>query len=425
MSNLSKITNALNNLITNNNNRTKRARPNNRRRNRRRRNNRNITPRNNRALPAAYASHVRARFNIVSRNANRCIVSGCDLVYSIPSLLESAGDTIFTVIPSNPSYWLGTRIARMAPAYQNFRPLLFKCSYIPQVAVTQAGTVFMGTLWDQAAPSQNIQQTLVTSNGGQLTQCYIPADTNIALGNNLQQNLFQTTGSLSSDSNPFIFLAGVRGATVVPGYFYVTYRYEFRNPIGDAWTFVNTGLTTVANLPEQQASANGTIILLNQTGSLGPGTQLDRESDGFYYNGSPIELEDQTPVVFFNNFQTSSNTQARMSPAPKLPVVRYLTSGTDDYLISNLPYGKDEVVTPDNSSVLVTIEPDVSSVHVKVGSARTVDTSSKYRIVPKNKRLILSSSPEEPYLYIDLDDIQTGDIMSLSFTPEMATFIGL
>lgn len=308
--------------------------------NRRRRNNNN---RVNRALPAAYASHVRARFTILSRNSTRCVVSGCDLVYAIPADLTSSGDTIFTVIPCNPAYWLGTRIARIAPAYQNYRPLSFRVSYIPQVAVTQAGTVFMGTLWDQAAPTQNIQQSLVTSNGGQLTQCYIPADSNVILGRNLQQNLFKITGALDTDTNPFLFLAGVRGATVVPGYFYVTYRYEFKNPIGDAWTFVNSGLSTVGDLPAQQASANGTLILLNQFGSLGPGTQLDRESDGIYYQGSPIELDAQTQVVYLNNFQTALQTVSTMSL--NVPTI------IDSIVVDDVEYPLTDFLPGDNSAV--------------------------------------------------------------------------
>lgn len=303
----------------------KSSKRNNRRRNNRRRNN---NGRINRALPAAYTSHVRARFTILSRNTNRCIVSGCDLVYAIPATLSATGDTIFTVIPCNPAYWLGTRISRIAPAYQNYRPLQFKVSYIPQVAVTQAGTVFMGTLWDQAAPTQNIQQSLVTSNGGQLTQCYIPADSNVTLGRNLQQNLFKTTGALDTDTNPFIFLAGVRGASVVPGYFYVTYRYEFKNPIGDAWTFVNSGLSAISDLPAQEATANGTIILLNQVGSLGPGTQLDRESDGIYYHGSEVTLDASTQVVYLNNFQTALSTGVgRSLESGRLSLLSVLAEG--------------------------------------------------------------------------------------------------
>lgn len=264
-------------------------------------------------MPAAYASHIRPRFSILSRSNRHCVVSGCDLIYKIPATLNSSGDALFSVITANPAYWKGTRIGRIAPAYQTYRPLSFKVSYIPQVAVTQSGTVFMGTLWDMAPPQDNLQQSLLTSNGGQLTQCYIPADSTVALGRNLQQNLFKMTGALDTDTNPFIFCVGVAGANVIPGYLYVTYQYELRNPIGDSWTFVNSGITTVSSLPVQDNTANGSIILMNQVSTLGPGTILDRENgaDQFYYHGSRVDLPEQTNVLYLNNFQTALNTAAR------------------------------------------------------------------------------------------------------------------
>lgn len=266
-----------------------------------------------RALPAAYASHVRPRFNVSSRTATSAIVSGCDLVYPIPANLVASTDTIFAMFPANPAYWMGTRISQFAPAYQNYRPLSFRVSYIPQVAVTQQGTVFMGTLWNEAAPADNIQQSLFTSNGGCLTQCYIPADTTIQLGRNLQQNLFTMNESLNPDTCPFMFLAGVRGASVVPGYFYVTYTYEFRNPIGSAWAFNTSALTTVGALQNLPTYANMTFVLAEQAGGFGPGTQLDLEINGrIFYHGSEITLDSSVSGVVYSNQQSyiTTNTLA-------------------------------------------------------------------------------------------------------------------
>lgn len=260
-----------------------------------------------RALPAAYASHVRARFNMISRTASSCRCAGTDLIYPIPATVSSATDTLFAIFPCNPAYWSGTRIAQIAPAYQNYRPIRFHVSYIPQVAVTQPGTVFMGTLWNEGAPVNDIQQSLFTSNGGCLTQCYIPCDTTVSLGSNLQQNLFQMTDSLNPDTCPFLFLAGVRGGEVVPGYFYVTYEYEFKNPIGRAWTFYNSGLTTYGALPDVAQYNNQTIVLTSQLGNFGPGTQLDRESNGVFYHGSPVTtLTSSTPCILYANTQNNA-----------------------------------------------------------------------------------------------------------------------
>lgn len=217
------------------------------------------------------------------------------------------------MFPANPAYWMGTRISQFAPAYQNYRPLSFRVSYIPQVAVTQQGTVFMGTLWNEAAPADNIQQSLFTSNGGCLTQCYVPADTTIQLGRNLQQNLFTMNESLNPDTCPFMFLAGVRGASVVPGYFYVTYTYEFRNPIGSAWAFNTSALTTVGALQDLPTYANMTFVLAEQAGGFGPGTQLDLEINGrIFYHGSEITLDSSVSGVVYSNQQSyiTTNTLA-------------------------------------------------------------------------------------------------------------------
>lgn len=47
--------------------------------------------------------------------------------------------------------------------------MAFAWEYIPQVAVTQVGSVVMGTLWDTSVQENDLQQTLVTSNGGCIT----------------------------------------------------------------------------------------------------------------------------------------------------------------------------------------------------------------------------------------------------------------
>lgn len=267
-----------------------------------------------RSLPAAYASHVRPRFNVFSRSATAARVSGCDLVYPIPDSVEADGANIFALIPCNPAYWTGTRIAQFAPAYMNYRPLSITFSYIPQVAVTQAGTVFMGTVWNGAAPASNIQQSLVTSNGGCLTQCYVPCDTTINLGSNLPQNLFTLSGALGPDSSPFLFLAGVRGASVIPGYFYVSYTYEFKNPIGQAWDYGRSNVLTGSNIPTESSHPNSSLVLLSQSGAYGPGTIFDLENDGVFYQGTSVTLSPSSYVIEFFNQQAGQTALARVAP---------------------------------------------------------------------------------------------------------------
>lgn len=275
-----------------------------------------------RALPAAYSSHVKASFRVINRNQNSMTVGGCDLVTPISrQVVSAAGDTltVFSCITCNPAYWTGTRIAGIAPLYQDYRPIRMIFRYIPQVAVTQPGTVVMGTLWKGASPSTDFQQTLVTSNGGNMINCYIPANSAIELGSNLDRNLYGVSGELSPETNPFLFLATTRGCLdtegrqVVPGYFYVEYVFRFKNPIGEAWKFSRSEVTTTPYNDWQYP--NRSLVLLEQNGNYGPGTVLDVEvtSSGdtqYNYRGSAVTLAAGTAVQAFENGQlgTTSNT---------------------------------------------------------------------------------------------------------------------
>lgn len=113
--------------------------------------------------------------------------------------------------------------------------------YVPQVSAFRDGTVVMGTTWNQGVPEDNFQQTLLTSNGGLMTQAYVCADTRIDLGRALPQHSFFMAGKLDKDTNPFCFLATCPGSAVVPGYFFVSYEYEFWNPVGESWAYAQSG----------------------------------------------------------------------------------------------------------------------------------------------------------------------------------------
>lgn len=287
-----------------------------------------------RSMPAAYASHVRPRFNYLSRSSSSVRVAGCDLVYPVPAAIQTNGDYLFTIIPCNPAYWTGTRIAQLAPAYMTYRPLKMTFSYIPQVAVTQPGTVSMGTLWNGAAGDNDIQQTLFTSNGGCLTQCYVPCDTTIRLGANLQQNLFTLSGAMQPSTSPFIFCAALRGASVVPGYFYVSYEFEFKNPVGQSWTYTRSDVVAASSIAAQ-ALPNSSVVLLSQDGIYGPGTILDLEGTDLFYRGTPVTLTSTTPVQIFSNGQTegvaaqNEALRTRIADLSSLTVDAYRYNGTD------------------------------------------------------------------------------------------------
>lgn len=256
-------------------------------------------------LPAAYSLSPRSYFRMTSiRDTVR--VSGCDLVYSVPSTLTVNTDFLFSCIPANPVYWTGTRIAQVARAYMNYRPINLKFTYVPQVAVTQAGTVVMGTLWNGTTPATDLQQTLLTSNGGMMTQCYVPCETNVRLGANLPQNLFTSFGDFNPDTIPFLFCAALRGASVIPGYFYVSYTYDLKNPVGSGVSYSRSGVSTTADLTADTSPTNTSIVLLatDATSSLGPGTILDVEGGtSVSYRGVSVTLDATTPFQIFRSKQ--------------------------------------------------------------------------------------------------------------------------
>lgn len=127
-----------------------------RRKNKNKKNKNQLMNRN--TLPAAV---VRANRSFIRSwtEGNDMHVAGCDLVRKIGSTIVNANgiDELFSVIPCNPCYWGGTRIAQLAPGYQQYRPLEFSYEYVPQVAVTQEGTVTIGTLWCTSVDSEDLQ----------------------------------------------------------------------------------------------------------------------------------------------------------------------------------------------------------------------------------------------------------------------------
>lgn len=263
------------------------------------------------ALPAAYSQHVRSRFRSWSWGQNSVMVSGCDLVESIPVYVTNDSDYLFAIIPANPAYWKGTRIGQIAPTYMNYRPLRISFSYVPQVSVTTPGTVVMGTLWNGTTIPEDIQQALTTSNGGLLTTCYTPADTSVNLGSHLPYNLFRMDGQLQDTTNPFVFVAAFRGAGVIPGYFYVTYTYEFKNPIGAAidYGIVRSQTDFPSNVPRRHnVSAINRSSFTTSGTTYGPGTVFDVEwtsatvdkkttwTPTIFYRGSRITVDDDSSM---------------------------------------------------------------------------------------------------------------------------------
>lgn len=258
-----------------------------------------VLPSNAGSMPAAYQRQMKARLS-VSHSRNGVRVSGWDLVQPLPDVIAAEGGQIFAAIVCNPCYWLGTRISALAATYQNYRPIKLRFHYVPQVAVTYSGTVIVGTRWNTSGNRSSLQQSLVTSNGGNMCQCYVPFTTSITLGSNLPQNLFTCAGNLDEDHNPFVFLAMVRGATVVPGYFFVEYTFDLKNPLGYSVGYESQQITTPDYGPVRQ---NRMLIALDSVpGFSGPGTVYDLEANGdVMYDGTLVAMPSGIPAILLTN----------------------------------------------------------------------------------------------------------------------------
>lgn len=295
-----------------------------------------------RKIAAASAKNFNKKFNVLRQNGNSVRVTGRDLIYAIPDDLTSPIQTsnVITVIPANPAYWKGTRIAALAAGYQNYRPILFKITYVPMCAVTQQGNVIGGTIWDDGIDNANIQQSLRTSNGGFMTQCYVPHTTRIRPKSNLQFNLYRMGGEFTTTSNPFIFVAIAIGCKnsnnqrVTPGYFYVTWSFELKNPIGSVNSYNNSGLINYEDIVSEM---NTTIINLNPLSPIPFGAYINiEEEEGElvpYYNDTAVEIIGTTPTWAFTSVSKTSTTKTINKNA-----IIYDGVSTSEALIGNNEY---------------------------------------------------------------------------------------
>lgn len=195
------------------------------------------------SLPAARTARFKnPRYNYVrsNRNAQTITMSGVDLVQPIPryNIGEVGADAnIFLTVPANPLYWKGTRIAAQASAYQQYRPLKFSVKYVPSVPVTTAGQIVYGTLWNVGVPTDSLQQSLATSNGGGISTVYQYAWSHVRCTRQTLPLRFYNTGDDMAENTtcPFVWVAyytGSQNVSEAPGYVILHWKYEFTVGIG-------------------------------------------------------------------------------------------------------------------------------------------------------------------------------------------------
>lgn len=296
-------------------------------------------------MPLATRKAFKKQFKTLNQSGTSVRVTGRDLLYTIPdNNTAPIQDTqVITVIPANPLYWKGTRISALAQGYQNYRPILFKVTYVPIVSAMQSGNVIGGSIWDGGIVGDNVQQSLRTSNGGFLTQSFVPHTSTVRPKSNLQFNLYRLTGDFNQESNPFLYIAlaiGCRNTSdqrIIPGYFYVTWTYEFKNPIGNNQQSYNSGLITYQNLTQH---LNTTIINLKTNSDIPFGAYIQHEKQTEtvnYYNGTTVEITSTEPIWAFANI-TPTTTMANN----RIPIY-YTALTTENTIPVIIPSGNGKV----------------------------------------------------------------------------------
>lgn len=243
--------------------------------------------------------------NSYARGASYRMV-GKDLVQSLPPTVTQ-NNGYFGLITANPAYWSGTRISAISSAYQSYTINRFTVEYVPQVSVGYNGTVIMGTKWDNGVSTPMQQQSLYTSPGGRMTAVYKATRTAVPLSG-LQLKRFNVAGDLNTTTNPFIFMAAVRGGflayqepgttPVTPGYFVVHYDYTFFNPIGSGWSY-NTQYAVTLNDVNEQAST--TVMLAEDVKPYSAGTYFDYTGGNLSWQNTPIYVPSTTLINVYAN----------------------------------------------------------------------------------------------------------------------------
>lgn len=151
-------------------------------------------------------------------------------------------------------------------------------------------------------------------------------------------------GAFNQQSNPFVFVAMAIGCKnslnhrIIPGYFYVTWTFELKNPIGTNGQFTNSGLTTYTTI---RPALNTTLVNIDMEGELPFGAYIDVEYENEQltpkYNNTPIELEETTPVWAFQSLGTIT-----MNNAMQKRIIHYNSISTNTFV--QMPTDEDQAI---------------------------------------------------------------------------------
>lgn len=251
--------------------------------------------------PAARVK-VNKSFMKQTRSGSSVRISGYDLIYNTT---DNIVEGPFCTVTCNPAYWNGTRIATVANSYAQYRPLHICFDYYPQVSTMTSGNIVVGTIWNNNTTGDNLQQSLATSNGGKIFPVYAITKCPINLKTNLNQNLYNFQGYLDSDSNPFLFVATTQQTNnIVPGYFMVSYTFEFKNPLGEGFEY-ETQTATADDVDATDVWETTTAVLLSTTNIAAIGTKLIvkiiDDAVQFFLGGSRVGVLANTVLKLFKS----------------------------------------------------------------------------------------------------------------------------
>lgn len=333
---------------------------------------------------------------------NRTIISGSEIVNSVPFYLDTADgeQAVFSLIPANPAYWSGTNIAQQAANYGAYRPLRWSYTYIPQVSVNHNGIVQVGTLWDTTVTASALSQTLQTSPGGCMSQVWSRFGKKVPLSG-LQQKLYNMNGELHQATNPFFLVAFNRGATklgdindyVIPGTLVIHYTYAFYNKLGSSWVYGRENNFAWGTDTLNKAHANMSYVV--RSGELPPVTVLDVDDGYLKYRGSQVSsnvAKELVGDVYWNDPGASSTESITVNGTMTMQYLTDIEYSTDmeswttvntyyGPAAFNLTYGLPGYVTVMVSEVSITMaekEKYNCSIQAWVGSKKFDPTASSF-----------------------------------------------
>lgn len=180
-------------------------------------------------VPSAIANVSKTQYSIRNNSANSVRVAGRDYLGKVQML----NGNICWQVSVNPVGWAGTRVANVARTYSNYRPLRFVVHYMTNVATTQAGCLYFGTVWGDSVVDPVNPAGLLTSDGG--TQFSVWKNQTCPISfRNLPQRAFYTEDTHGTDSEPLTAVMTCQDPSnglvaIAVGSVFVEYEYEFAN----------------------------------------------------------------------------------------------------------------------------------------------------------------------------------------------------